>query len=72
MSTKMELKTQFSCHKTAVETFHDHCFNLGCNGYAIRQANHFATLCELGYNQQDIVDAMKKVCLNVQPTCGLN
>merc|ERR1711953_334199 len=73
MNTKSELKTQFACHKNSVEVFHDNCFNLGCNGYAIRQANHFATLCEMGYNQIEITNAMKKVCSSHQQNiCGLH
>ena len=72
MNTTIEL-TKFSCHKSIAERFHDGCFNLGCNGYALRQVNHFATMCQLGYDPNAIIEAMEKTCAGFQATtCGLH
>ena len=71
MTTVLEL-TKFDCHKSIVEVFHDRCYNLGCNGYALRQINHFATMCELGYDEKDIIEGMGKYCHFEEPVCGIH
>ena len=72
MNTTKEL-TKFACHKSIVEKFHGQCFNLGCNGYALRQVKHFATMCELGYDQTVVVEAIEKTCSDLDASiCGLH
>jgi len=70
MTTQIEL-TQFDCHKIIVDAFHEKCFNLGCNGYALRQINHFATICEMGYESNDILQGIQKHCIH-EPVCGVH
>ena len=73
MSTTDKELTQFPCHKSIIEKFHDHCFNLGCNGWALRQANHFATMCELGYDPNKVILAIEQSCSGIeQSICGIH
>lgn len=71
LQSALEL-TQFDCHRGVVEAFHDKCFNLGCNGFALRQINHFATMCELGFEQKDILTGINKVCSSNERICGIH
>lgn len=70
MHTTLEL-TQFECHKQVVDSFHGKCFNLGCNGFALRQINHFATMCEMGYNQKIMIEGINRYCVDT-PICGVH
>ena len=70
-SSDIEL-TQFDCHKEVAETFHDKCFNLGCNDFALRQINHFAVICEMGYDQNDILESIEENCQSNDSICGIH
>ena len=70
-SSDIEL-TQFDCHKEVAEKFHDKCFNLGCNDFALRQINHFAVICEMGYDQKDILESIEKNCQSNDSICGIH
>merc|ERR1712223_875586 len=63
--------TQFDCHKEIVDKFHMKCFNLGCNDFALRQINHFASMCEMGYDEKDILDSIEENCNFDKPICGI-
>jgi len=71
ISSDIEL-TQFDCHKEVAEKFHDKCFNLGCNDFALRQINHFAVICEMGYDQKDILESIEKNCQTNDSICGIH
>ena len=71
ISSDIEL-TQFDCHKEVAEKFHDKCFNLGCNDFALRQINHFAVICEMGYDQKDILESIEKNCQSNDSICGIH
>jgi legumain len=60
----------FECYNDIVDSFHTNCYNLSCNDYALRQVNHFANMCEMGYSKKDILQAIAKVCTH-QPICGI-
>ena len=70
-SSDIEL-TQFDCHKEVAEKFHDKCYNLGCNDFALRQINHFAVICEMGYDQKDILESIEKNCQSNDSICGVH
>ena len=70
-SSDIEL-TQFDCHKEVAEKFHEKCFNLGCNDFALRQINHFAVICEMGYDQKDILESIEKNCQSNDSICGIH
>ena len=70
-SSDIEL-TQFDCHKEVAEKFHDKCYNLGCNDFALRQINHFAVICEMGYDQKDILESIEKNCQSNDSICGIH
>ena len=70
-SSDIEL-TQFDCHKEVAEKFHNKCYNLGCNDFALRQINHFAVICEVGYDQKDILESIEKNCQSNDSICGIH
>ena len=70
-SSDIEL-TQFDCHKEVAEKFHEKCFNLGCNDFALRQINHFAVICEMGYDQKDILESIEQNCQTNDSICGIH
>ena len=70
-STDLEL-TNFDCHMEVAEKFHETCYNLGCNDFALRQINHFATMCEMGFDQKDILDSIDANCNFEKPICGIH
>jgi len=54
--------TQFDCYYAAVDQFHDKCFNVGKNDYALRMLNSFVNLCERNFDINDITDAIQAGC----------
>ena len=54
-----------------VDSFHKNCYNLGCNGYAMKEINRFATMCEMGYQKDVIQKAILSVC-TFEPVCGID
>ena len=71
LASKIELTPKsMSCHKDVVEQFHKNCYNLGCNGYAMKEINHFATLCEFGYKKEVIKTAIASTC-TFENVCGI-
>ena len=50
------------CYFAVVDAFHDKCFNLGMNDYALRMVNTFVNLCHRDYDVQLIKDAIDAVC----------
>jgi len=53
---------RFDCYYAAVDAYHEHCFNVGRNDYALRQLNTFVNLCHANIAQQTIVDAILMTC----------
>merc|ERR1712223_1938663 len=64
--------TNFDCHMEVAEKFHQNCYNLGCNDFALRQINHFATMCEMGFDQKDILESIGENCNFEKPVCGIH
>lgn len=54
--------TAFDCYYAAVDAFHERCYNLGKNDYALRMLNVFVNLCENQYDVGSIVSAIKTEC----------
>jgi len=54
--------TRYDCYYAAVDEFHERCFNLGQNDYALRMLNVFVNMCEAGQDQQTILEAIKATC----------
>lgn len=54
--------TQFDCYYAAVDAFHDRCYNLGKNDYALRMLNVFVNLCENKYPVDNILGAIEAQC----------
>jgi len=50
------------CYFAMVDAFHETCFNLGKNDYALRMLNTFVNLCQNNYSPLVIVDAMQAEC----------
>jgi len=50
------------CYFAAVDSFHENCFNLGRNDYALRMMNTVLNLCERSYSINTILDAIQAVC----------
>merc|ERR1712227_910043 len=46
--------TKYDCYYAAVDEFHDKCFNVGKNDYALRMLNTFVNLCERGFDVEVI------------------
>jgi len=70
VSDNVEL-TQFDCYYAAVDTFHEKCFNIGRNDYALRMLNSFVNLCEKNYDVNDIIEAIKVGCTH-PPMYGIH
>jgi len=69
-SDNVEL-TQFDCYYAAVDQFHEDCFNVGMNDYALRMLNVFVNMCENNYNEGVIVEAIKSICTH-PPVHGIH
>jgi len=54
--------TKFDCYYAAVDLFHERCFNLGKNDYALRMLNPFVNLCERGIDSDIITKAIRDGC----------
>lgn len=55
--------TNWDCYEKAVEAFHDNCFNLGQNHYALRTVPfQLLNLCESGYGVEEIIAVTINVC----------
>merc|ERR1719295_366127 len=54
--------TQFDCYYAAIDMFHDKCFNVGKNDYALRMLNTFVNLCEKNFDIATISGAIQAVC----------
>ncbi|TRY64012.1 hypothetical protein TCAL_05577 [Tigriopus californicus] len=50
------------CYYAAIDTFHEQCYNLGQESFAMRLVFTFANFCEMGYKTQDIVAAIEAEC----------
>ena len=50
----------FDCYYAAVDMFHERCFNLGKNDYALRMLNPFVNLCERGVDSKMITKAIRE------------
>ncbi|TOF89117.1 hypothetical protein CGJ15_24685 [Vibrio parahaemolyticus] len=59
------------CHQSSVRTFHDLCFNLGLNPYALRVVHAMVNLCEHGYTADQFSCAARAVC-DFDPVTGIN
>jgi len=65
VSDNVEL-TKYDCYYTAVDAFHEKCFNVGRNDYALRMLNGFVNLCERGFKPEDITSAIQMSCVHPQ------
>merc|ERR1719348_1430132 len=54
--------TKYDCYYAAVDEFHDKCFNVGKNDYALRMLNTFVNLCEKGFDEEVIKTAIHSNC----------
>ncbi|XP_071515003.1 legumain-like [Panulirus ornatus] len=52
----------YDCYEDSTTTFHDLCFNLGQNPYALRMVNTMVNLCEHGYTAEEFSCAARAVC----------
>lgn len=66
MSLLIFVLFRYDCYYTAVDAFHEKCFNVGRNDYALRMLNAFVNLCESDYDQEDITSAIQKYCVHPQ------
>ncbi|XP_074659463.1 legumain-like isoform X2 [Tubulanus polymorphus] len=55
--------TKHTCYKTAVNRFHDICYNLGQNNYALRNMYKLLNLCEEGIDADLIERAIFTTCV---------
>jgi len=63
--------TQYDCYYAAVDKFHEVCFNVGMNDYALRMLNTLVNLCEKKYPVDSIVEAIKATCTH-PPMYGIH
>lgn len=61
MSTRVSLR-DYSCVEQATQAFHDRCFNLGQESWALEHTMAFASLCADGVAAADIVAAVQAEC----------
>jgi len=54
--------TKYDCYYASVDAFHEQCFNVGKNDYALRMLNTLVNLCERGFDQELITSAMHTYC----------
>merc|ERR1711874_36978 len=54
--------TNHDCYYTAVDLFHERCFNLGQNEFALRMLKPFVNLCEKGVDVNTITQAIRDGC----------
>lgn len=54
--------TDHDCYYAAVDDFHDKCYNLGEHEYAMSKVYALANLCEMGYSQDEILQAIHDEC----------
>jgi len=59
--SKLELH-QFDCHEAVATAFHDICFNLSDNPYAMKFVRYFANMCEFGIPAEKMISEMKQAC----------
>ncbi|XP_042893430.1 legumain-like [Penaeus japonicus] len=71
MMTDTHTITDEDCHEEAVLAFHQLCFNLGTNPYALRVVQTAVNLCEHGYSAREFVGAARAVCTH-PPVEGIN
>ena len=62
---------RYDCYYAAVDEFHDKCFNVGKNDYALRMLNTFVNLCERGFDEEVIKAAIHSNC-NHPHTYGIH
>jgi len=62
MFTDNKELTEYDCYYAVVDEFHNRCFNLGLNDYALRMLNPFVNLCQKNYDVNIILDAIKAEC----------
>ncbi len=62
--------TNFSCYREVANRYHDQCFSLTCNDYAMKMVNYFANMCEKGFDKDAILRAIDNVCVH-EPVCGI-
>jgi legumain len=69
ISSRPKQLTNLECHDTLVHSFHNQCFDLSQNTYAMTYAYVLANICEDGtLNTNSVVSAMQDVCKNVAVT----
>jgi len=54
--------TEFDCYYAAVDAFHQQCFNVGRNDWALRQLTVFVSLCQAGHTTKEITEAVRAGC----------
>jgi len=59
--SKIQLRN-LDCHETVSMTFHNTCFDLSSNPYAMKYVRYLANMCELGIEAESIVSVMGRVC----------
>lgn len=58
--------SQLDCHHEVATAFHETCFNLSENPYAMKFVRYLANMCELGVSSNFVVGEMKEVCANTE------
>jgi len=62
LEDKVLLRTAHGCYQPIVDAFHNTCFHLGRNSYALRKLQVFVNLCESEIKQKVILDSLAYVC----------
>ena len=58
---------RFDCYYAAVDAFHQQCFNVGRNDWALRQLTVFVYLCQVGRSTHSLLVRSLPCCRRVTP-----
>jgi legumain len=64
--------TKLDCHTKLVHGFSQTCFNFGKNTYALKHAYVLANICEAGFEADDVLRTMSKVCKDITVREGIH
>ena len=62
---------RYDCYYAAVDAFHEKCFNVGRNDFALRMLNVFVNLCEKGVSEKTMIESMEATCTH-PPIYGIH
>ncbi|KAI6192070.1 Legumain [Aphelenchoides bicaudatus] len=67
LTKKPKQIVSLDCHHEVVTAYHEKCFNLGRNSYAMNVAGPLNNLCDHGFSARTVIKAMEEHCAHKNP-----